>query len=107
MKLSDATKLGKKEVELLFMFTEICHIEFDVTYHLVNLNVLLLVMLTFQPRSLPSSISRLVVACIYLPPRLSQDEIELAYDYLTSSYDKITAESPDSGFVINTSYGRC
>ncbi|CAB3983948.1 scavenger receptor cysteine-rich type 1 M130-like isoform X2 [Paramuricea clavata] len=31
---------------------------------------------------------------------LSQDKIELAYDYLASSYDKITTESPDSGFVI-------
>lgn len=56
--------------------------------------------LTIQPRSLPRSISRLVVACIYLPPSLSQDEIELAYDYLASSYDKLTTESPDSGFVI-------
>jgi hypothetical protein len=35
----DSTELGKKEAELLFMFTEIYHIEFDVTYHLVNLNV--------------------------------------------------------------------
>ena len=53
-----------------------------------------------QPKQLPRSISRLVVACIYLPPNLSHDKIEQAYDYLLDGYDKLITESPDSAFVI-------
>ena len=53
-----------------------------------------------QPKQLPRSISRLVVACIYLPPNLSHDKIEQAYDYLLHGYDKLITESPDSAFVI-------
>ena len=58
------------------------------------------VWITCQPKKLPRSISRLVIACIYLPPNLLHDNIEKAYDYLSESYDKLITESPDSAFII-------
>lgn len=58
------------------------------------------VWITCQPRKLPRSISRLVIACIYLPPNLLHDNIEKAYDYLLESYVKLITESPDSAFII-------
>ena len=40
-----------------------------------------------RPKWLPRTVSRIAVACVYLPPSIDQGSLENFYDYFYSCYD--------------------
>jgi hypothetical protein len=48
-----------------------------------------------RPKRLPRSISKIALACVYLPPSLNSGAIEEFYDYFCNCYDALTSESPN------------
>ena len=55
---------------------------------------------TIRPKWLPRKISRITVACVYLPRSMSREDVDLFYDYFQSCYDRLTAESCDTAFMV-------
>ena len=55
---------------------------------------------TLRPMWLPREISRFALACAYLPPSMSRNEVDSFYDYFQSCYDKLATESRDTAFII-------
>lgn len=55
---------------------------------------------TLRPKWLPRSTSRIALACVYLPPSMTLNDLEGFYDYLQFCYDTLTMESPDTAFII-------
>ena len=49
---------------------------------------------------LPRKISRIALACVYLPPSMSHEDVDLVYDYVQSCHDILIAESCDIAFII-------
>ena len=55
---------------------------------------------TLRSKWLPREISRIVLACVYLPPSMSLNDLDAFYDYFQSCYDTLTTESRDTAFII-------
>ncbi len=55
---------------------------------------------TLRPKWLPRKISRIALACVYLPPSMSLNDVDGFYDYFQSCYDILTTESRDTAFII-------
>ena len=53
-----------------------------------------------RPKWLPRSISKIALACVYLPPSLNSGAIEEFYDYFCNCYDALTSESPNLSIVV-------
>ena len=53
-----------------------------------------------RPIWLPRSISKIALACVYLPPSLNSGAIEESYDYFCSCYDAFTSKSPTVSIVV-------
>ena len=56
--------------------------------------------MTARPTWLPRKISRFALACIYLPPLFSSNDLEIFYEYFQSCYDTLMLESCDTAFII-------
>ena len=56
--------------------------------------------ITIRHKWLPRKISRVALACVYLPPSILQEDVDCFYDYFQSCYDILTAESCDTAFII-------
>ena len=56
--------------------------------------------ITIRPKWLPRKISRIAVACVYLPSPILHEDVDYFYDYFRSCYDILTAESCDIAFII-------
>ena len=56
--------------------------------------------ITIRPKWLPRKISRVALACVYLPPSILHEDVDYFYDYFQSCYDILTAESCDTAFII-------
>ena len=55
---------------------------------------------TLRPKWLPRKISRIALACVYLPPSMLLNDLDAFYDYFQSCYDTLTTESRDTAFII-------
>ena len=56
--------------------------------------------ITIRPKWQPRKISRIALACVYLPPSILHEDVDYFYDYFQSCYDILTAESCDTAFII-------
>ena len=54
-----------------------------------------------RPKWLPRSISKLALACAYLPPSLDSGATEDFYDYFCNCYDMLTSDSPNIAIVAD------
>ena len=52
---------------------------------------------------LPRSISKITVACVYIPPSVNMETVNSFYDYFCYCYDKLKSESP---YQIRTKWGQ-
>lgn len=55
---------------------------------------------TLRPKWLPRKISRIALACVYLPPSISPNDLEVFYVYFQSCYDILSTESCDTAFIV-------
>ena len=60
-----------------------------------------------RPKWLPRTVSRIAVACVYLPPSIDQASLENFYDYFYSCYDIVSSESPETGFIVAGDFNPC
>ena len=60
--------------------------------------------ITTRPKWLPRKISRLALACVYLPPSILHKDVDYFYDYFQSCNDILTAESCDTAFIIASDF---
>jgi exonuclease III len=51
------------------------------------------------PKWIPRSISRIVVACIYIPPSIDQENLNRFYEYFCYCYDMLKSESPNMSII--------
>ena len=63
--------------------------------------------LTLRPKWLPRTISRIAVDCVYLTPSIDRVSLEKFYDYFYSCYDKVSSESPETGFIVAGDFNPC
>jgi hypothetical protein len=49
-----------------------------------------------RPKWLPRSISRIAVACVYIPPSIDQENLNRFYEYFCYCYDMLKSESPNT-----------
>ena len=56
--------------------------------------------MTIRPTWLPRSVTRIAVATIYLPPSITNNEIDEFYDYLCFCIDTLILESTETAFII-------
>lgn len=54
---------------------------------------------TIRPKWLPRVISKIAVACIYLPPTLVSSDLESFYDYFCYCCDLLTSESQSTAII--------
>ena len=60
-----------------------------------------------RPKWLPRTVSRIAVACVYLPPTIDQGSLENFYDCFYSCYDIVSSESPETGFIVAGDFNPC
>ena len=51
------------------------------------------------PSCLPRSISRIAVACVYIPPSVNMEMVNSFSDYFCYCYDKLKSESPSTAII--------
>ena len=56
--------------------------------------------ITLRPKWLPRKISKLALACVYLPPSMNTETIERFYEYVCQCYDSLISESPDTAITV-------
>jgi exonuclease III len=52
-----------------------------------------------RPKWLPRSISRIAVACVYIPPSMDQENLNRFYENFCYSYDILKSESPNTSII--------
>ncbi|XP_028391919.1 uncharacterized protein LOC114516591 [Dendronephthya gigantea] len=57
--------------------------------------------IVIRPKWLPRTMSKIALACVYLPPSLNSDEINKFYDYFCHCYDTLTSESPNIAIIVS------
>ena len=54
-----------------------------------------------RPKWLPRLISKLALACVYLPPSLNTKVVEGFYEYFCYCYDTLITESPNTSIIAS------
>ena len=57
------------------------------------------VWIVLRPVWLPRSISRIAVACVYIPPSVNIEMVNSFCDYFCFCYDKLKSESPSTAII--------